>query len=244
MEDAPLAYYSLIEMMGRPGCAICNLLLRDADRFLDFMLYERVNEAETQQGARRRFGFCNTHAWQLLQYRGNALGIAILFRSAMEEALHVIAQAEPHAPPRDLAHWLGFDRTAAGRATSRRLDAAEPCMVCQAQAEAEARYLHALATFVHDARFHDALSASDGLCLPHFRMALRHAEDAAAERLIQIQVNKWRALQNDLQTFIDKNDYRRMNEPAGAERDSLIRAIRSLCGEEGVFGLDRRSPTA
>ncbi|MFC1463416.1 MAG: DUF6062 family protein [Candidatus Brachytrichaceae bacterium NZ_4S206] len=244
MEGMPLAYYSLIETMAQPGCAICNLLLRDADRFLDFMLYERVNEAETQQGVRRRFGFCNKHAWQLLQYRGNALGVAILFRSALGEALRVIEHTEPHASQRDLAHLFGFGRDAAGRAMSRLLDAIEPCMVCQTQAEAEARYLHALVAFVHDAQFHSALLASDGLCLPHFRMALRDAEDATAERLIQIQVNKWRALQSDLQTFIDKNDYRRMNEPMGTERDSYVRAIRSLCGEEGVFGVDARSPSA
>jgi hypothetical protein len=42
MRPTPYSYFDLVEAFGKPGCAVCNLLLRDADRFLDSILYEYV----------------------------------------------------------------------------------------------------------------------------------------------------------------------------------------------------------
>lgn len=238
----PLDYYSLIEMLPAPGCAICNLLLRDADRFLDGLLYERVNEADTQQGVRRRRGFCAEHAWQLLRYHGSALGAAILCRAATQETLSVLDAAQVNT-----AHPSGLGRILGGKAqpdTSALIDALAPqtpCVVCELQSRAERRYLLTLGEYLNDARLGRAFQDSEGLCLPHTRMALRLVHDmAAAETLLRVQEQKWRALSADLQTFIDRNDYRRMNEPMGAEKDSVPRAIRSLAGGKGVFGPDPR----
>lgn len=238
----PLDYYSLIEMFPRTGCAICNLLLRDADRFLDGLLYERVNEADTQRYARSRRGFCAEHAWQLLRYHGSALGAAILYRAAAQETLSILDSAQVGA-----VHLSGLGRILGGKAqpdASALIDALAPqapCVVCELQSQAERRYLLTLGEYLTDARLGDAFEHSEGLCLPHTRMALRVIHDmAAVETLLRVQAQKWRALSADLQTFIDRNDYRRMNEPMGAERDSVPRAIRSLSGYKGVFGLDPR----
>jgi hypothetical protein len=104
----PIDYYALIEAFGQPGCAICTLLLRSADRFLDSLLYEQVNESQTQRAIRARRGLCNEHAWQLTRYVGNALGIAILYRAAVDEVLSILERTAPKGPTQSgLARLLG-----------------------------------------------------------------------------------------------------------------------------------------
>lgn len=236
----PLDYHSLIETLRRPGCAICNLLLRDAERFLDGLLYERVNESDTQQSVRSRRGFCAEHAWQLLRYHGSALGAAILYRAATQEILSILDSAQISAvQPSGLGRILGGKAQPDASALIDALAPQSPCVVCELQSQAERRYLITLGEYLNDARLGGAFRDSEGLCLPHTRMALRLMRDRAAiETLLRVQEQKWRSLSADLQTFIDRNNYRRMNEPMGAERDSVPRAIRSLSGYKGVFGLD------
>jgi hypothetical protein len=132
----PLDYYSLLEMLPTPDCAICNLLLRDADRFLDGLLYERVNDADTLTGIRERRGLCSEHAWQLTRYHGSSLGVAILYRAALNEALEVIQSAlnmsatTGDAAQSGLARILGLKP---GQNAAPLDDALEPvnsCMAC------------------------------------------------------------------------------------------------------------------
>src|SRR5258708_20955368 len=88
----PLAYFDLIENFPKPGCAICNLVLRDVEHFLDLLLYERVTEPESHQAFRARRGLCNEHSSQLVQLRGGAVGAAVLYRAAVNEVLEIIEQ--------------------------------------------------------------------------------------------------------------------------------------------------------
>src|SRR5262245_17547672 len=91
----PLAYFDLIETLPEPGCAVCNLVLRDVAHFLDLLLYERVTEPETHRAFRARRGLCNEHSSRLVQLRGGAVGAAVLYRAALNEVLAIIEQLPP-----------------------------------------------------------------------------------------------------------------------------------------------------
>ena len=73
---------------------------------------------------------------------------------------------------------------------------------------------------LEDQELVDALQASDGLCLPHLRLALQSVRNAAAcEKLIAVHREKLEALHSDLAELIRKNDYRFMKEGLGKEGD-------------------------
>jgi hypothetical protein len=72
---------------------------------------------------------------------------------------------------------------------------------------------------------------SDGLCLPHLRVALaRIADPQVFEALLGAQRAIWQRLAEDLREFIRRTDYRFRDEPRGTEGDAWLRAVEALAG--------------
>lgn len=237
----PFSYYDLIEACAQPGCPVCGLLLRDAHRFIDSLLYEYVTKPSTNDTFRAARGLCNVHNWQLTRFGSQVLGIAILQDAALDAVLKII-EANPAQAQSALSRWLGSNARTTLSALADRLEPERPCPVCESVAEAEKMYLDTLNTYLTDERFQTAFRDSAGLCLPHFRAALRQAaEPAALERLLNHQTAIWQRLKRELETFITKNDYRYAGE-MGTERDSWLRAISALAGKDEVFGTRREKP--
>lgn len=239
----PLAYYDLVETFPKPGCAICNLLLRDVDQYLDSLLYEYVNDPATHRAFRGARGLCNAHGWQLTRYMGNSLGIAVLYRAAVDEVLKIIERTPIQTnTPSGLANLLGANSEANGLALADSLEPTGQCLACALAAAAEKRYIQTFSQHMANAQLQDAYRASDGLCLPHFRQALRETRNPIhLQQMISIQRDIWGRLKADLEEFESKSSHDRQHEPMGAEGDSWRRAIGRMAGEKGVFSLDRRS---
>src|SRR6185369_1004968 len=103
----PFSYYDLIETFPRPGCAVCNLLLRDSERHLDSLLYEYILDIETHRHIRAARGLCNEHTWQLKKYVGGALGIAILYEAELDEVQRIVEQTLPESIASRLGRLFG-----------------------------------------------------------------------------------------------------------------------------------------
>lgn len=237
----PFTYFDLVDAFAQPGCAICHLLRRDAERSLDALLYEYVNDPEVRAAFRARRGLCNEHSWQLASHTGNLLGIALLYRGVIDEVLTAFRQTLPQPGPAEgaSASWLRDLPRQAIHVLNRALQPGRKCMICESLAGAEGQYLQVLSEYVTDEKLLKAYRDSDGLCLPHFRKMLKttQAPDRSA-LLVSVQFAIWSRLYADLQEFIDKSDYRRISEAKGIEGDSWRRAIRGTAGEDGVFGKD------
>lgn len=234
----PLSLYDLLDRFPKPGCAVCALLRRDAERFLDTLLYEFVIDEESQQEFRNRLGLCNEHGWTLTRLSGGSLGTAILYRAALDEALQTMARTPARREARSgLARRLGKT----GSALAQTLKADGRCAACEHLDGAETHYIQTMRDYLGDARLVSAFRESSGLCLPHFRRLLDEAAGAAGiEVFVSAQRDIWARLKAELEEFIDKNRHERSREPMGAEGDSWQRVIGALAGGPGVFGADRQ----
>jgi hypothetical protein len=83
-----------------------------------------------------------------------------------------------------------------------------------------------------DARMQEALTQSEGLCVPHLRGAIALARsETAVDTLLTLTIAKYHSLQAELTEFIRKNDYRFIHEKMEAEGHSWLRALSALIGE-------------
>ena len=239
MDRSPV-YFDLIEALGQPGCAVCRLALRDVHRSLDSLLYEYVNEPETNDSFRQTRGLCNEHSWQLRQFKGAVLGVTILYEAVLDEVLKTIMSATV-TPSSRLARWLGANGEQSAASLADRLEPEASCIACKVLEQSEARCIKLLTEHAADKRVEQALRDSDGLCLPHFRQALRAADGSSnAGLLVTIQQDIWTRLQGELNLFMAKYDAQHAGEPVGAEGTSWQRTIARMSGEKGAVGQRRK----
>lgn len=98
------------------------------------------------------------------------------------------------------------------------------CPACEIEAHAERRYLAGVAGLGAEP-LAAALAAGSGF------VCLRHLEALPSGDVRDIFEGRLRQLLDELATFRRRQDYRFAGEPAGAERDSWLRAIRVLGGD-------------
>jgi hypothetical protein len=239
----PFNYYDLVECFAEPGCAICNLCQRDVNRFIDSHLYEYVNTPETHAAMRASRWLCAIHSAQLVNYGASVLGIAILEAAVLDELLKISAQTPTGAGAR-LTRILS--RGSNGNAElAENLEPERQCLACEVLHRAEASHLRALVSHLDDPRLEAAYRESQGLCLPHFRTALRLAPGAGVtDMLVTIQSRHWQKLKAQLETFADKYDVNHADQAMGAEGDSWHRALNLLAGHPQILGLRTSTESA
>src|SRR6266508_5902180 len=128
------AAFEVREALGHTGCAVCHLALRSVKRQIRSIAYEQVNDVDLRAQLRRAHGFCNAHAHQWLREARNVLGTALIYRDVLRSSAD---ELESGAARRGglLQGLFSGEREVA-------------CPVCEAQREAEARYVSALVGLV------------------------------------------------------------------------------------------------
>jgi hypothetical protein len=231
-------YYDLRQALTEPGCALCRLLAKVADNYIDGVLWELVNDGEIRRELNQARGYCRDHAWLLVRY-GASLGAAILMQDVIETLLKVIdlGSFEPQPATFSLRQMLRSNANSAEPSASTAnlvagLSPQVPCPVCAMVQKSENYYLDALVK--HFAVPDDLASvycASAGFCLPHFRLALsRVSDEETFTALVEAQKAVWQRLNVELKEFIRKNNYLFMKEGFGPEGDSWLRAIETVSG--------------
>jgi hypothetical protein len=233
-----ISLHILREAMAQTGCPICRLRFDAANRFLDNLLWESVNDPGARDAIRRARGLCHQHAWDMVR-NGATLGSTIIMRDVLNDILRTTQAAQFEGVPalslRRAQEALNREQPSA--ATARLVADLAPqtlCPVCAQAEKMESVYVGVLVDNLSGKENLLAdLQASDGLCLPHFRMALarlRNAADYAA--LVDVQERIWTLLIDQLSEVIRKSDYRFRHEPWGDERGSCKRSIAAVSGSQ------------
>jgi hypothetical protein len=233
----PFGYYDLLEAFPQRGCALCRLLARDKQQYLELLIFEYTMDIEINAVFRAARGLCSAHGAEFMAIQMSAVSIAKLYGGVIEEALALVdglIEAESNGRGRRRR-----DR-AAGRAAADALKPNAPCPCCQSLNVREADYAQIAAESLNEQSFREAFAASEGFCLPHLERILRSADGEAARFLMTTQRRIWAQMRADLHMFVAKQDPRFGAPPTDAEARSWRRALESISGMAGIFGLRGR----
>jgi hypothetical protein len=228
--------YKLLEACREPGCPVCLLEQRSVERYLEAQFYENVNSPKWRDELRTSLGLCPEHAWVAVEKRlGDALGFSIIYHDIVSSILRKLKTGG--TPVRAGGRWatgVGQIRESARKWIKPLLEsisARKRCPACEHRDRVTDTILSSLVKELHHAEVVEALEASEGLCLPHLRLALNHIpDDAVARRMLSIQQAKLEQLESELAEFIRKNDYQVIKEGFGSEGDAWLRAIGMVAG--------------
>lgn len=230
-------YEDLVDALGRPGCAICRLSTRRADRFLGSYIYEHVNDVDLRATIREARGFCEVHAGHFLE-KLDALAVAITYRDILNTLVRELEGAESHG--RDGADGLRARLRGLARGGSRRPRTPATCPVCEAERAAAGRALDVLTQ--HGDQIAKALAEGDPFCLPHAREALRRRPGFGVLR--DRQHRGWSALRDRLLEFIRKSDHNyRWDTLTDEERAAIVGGVRAVTGIRARPRDDARAET-
>ena len=230
-------YDDLLKAFAEPGCAICRQLAAGADKMIDSILYESVNDPPTRELFNASLGYCLTHS-QLMMRAGAALGVTIMLDNVLKILLRTL-EANPvenlsPSKRKQLLRSLNVNTTeVAVLDLADTLNPKSKCPVCVHEAELFGHYGRTLLAHIAPGNaLHHAYAQSDGLCLAHFRAVLATAQPGAAlNALVKAQQTIWQRLHEQSQEFIRKNDHRfRGQEPFGPEKDVWLRALTAVAG--------------
>ncbi len=224
------------DALPKPGCVVCRLKADAADRFLEGLLWECVNDPDMRRNIRQARGFCHEHAWRLV-HNGASLGATIIMRDVLQNVLETVESGRFQAlPALSLRHAReALDKKQPSAATAElvaALTSQSPCLACRQAETMEHVYM---STLLDNLLGEDGLLAayqgSDGLCLSHLRQALARARDEAVfEALVNVQQAIWKRLVGHLDEIIRKSDHRFQDEARGEETGACLRAITALAG--------------
>jgi hypothetical protein len=208
---------------------------KSVERYLDNQFYENVNSPRWRDRLRASLGFCHEHAWLAVEKRlGDALGLTIIYHDVVNNILRQLDQ-------NGSALHLSVRRSLFGQLPDQARDLIKKvlevisprkrCPACEHRDEMIRTILSALVVELTKSEMADALRASDGLCLPHLRLALEQVRDVSVlEKNITIQREKLENLKDELAEFIRKSDYQLIDRGFGTEGDAWLRAVGMIAG--------------
>ena len=194
-------------------CPICYLASEAEYRYLDTLLYEKMNDGAVRASLAKSHGFCRYHTYRLIDIGGYGTNVklAILYKDLVNALADEVAGLKDRGTPEEAAQ--------------------DGCPACRVAAETERTYTQVvLASLEHDAG-RKAYRQSFGLCMTHFFRVYGAVSRPTRAFLKGDQLTRLEGLAGDLGEFIRKSVVK--DEAFGPERDAWQRVIHLYAGTPG-----------
>jgi len=177
--------YHLREKLGEKGCPLCRMVRESEEHWGWTLLYEFTGDPEIHERFAKAGGLCAEHGElirRIVESRQlvTPSGVARLYETVTKEFLHRPSAQHPEA--RD-------------------------CPLCRYRRQAEERYTYFLADTLAEPDWQELFTRSDGLCMSHFELVMKHANREAAEFIQNDQSRRLRELLHLLQELQRKQRY-------------------------------------
>ena len=215
-------------------CPLCRLRIHCEDQYVDSMLSSAYMEPEWRIRSNET-GFCTRH-FELMFRRRNRLGLALMTHTHMQEVVASLEKIlEEGTPRRGL-----FAKKSEGDGAPAKIRARlAGCVICEQVDKALTRYAYTIAQlYFTNSEFKAQFEHSKGFCLPHLALVLEMAEKtlsgaqlpAFQKAVAALEMENLKRVEDELEWFTLKFDYRNDGKPWGNSKDAPERAINKLMG--------------
>jgi hypothetical protein len=224
-------------------CPVCAVLKKaGGDRMRSF-LDESGSTSALREEMVASQGFCGRHARRMF-HLGKApsagAGVAALYLELIERTITAL-QCELYSLPRHAPAIRGrvkFARpqrnncTVPAEACVSQLNQRAACPICRFETDAEYQAMVGFVLQLDDPAFRESYIATDGLCLPHLRMALGEADMEGKVFLAKTAHNMVASLLHLVREYTRKHNWHFRDETKfPEEQEAIIRTIRFQVGQ-------------
>ena len=226
-------------------CPLCRVRLKNDAMYVDNFLGASVMEPSTRVEVNKK-GFCPRHFSAMFD-SGNRLGLALMCHTYLKETMAAMktdadraaAEAKGEAAKGLFSRMGGKKSAGIQEAASAAKDMAGRCIICERLENTMDRYVYTLIyMWKKEADFRKAFAESKGLCLPHYAQVLGRAQEQLSgkelaefvETLTRIEQENLSRIEQEIEWFTLKFDYRNQGKPWGNSQDAVERTINKLRG--------------
>lgn len=208
-----MVWHELFDRMQNDQCPICELVNDRIKRSMDGFLYESVNDVTIRKNICSSNGFCNYHAYMLMEM-GDPLAHALIYSDLLKKAIDNMSGASLKQNSLYQSH--------------------NDCLFCKQAKESEDIYIIAFANAFKDTEFKDKYISGGMLCIPHLEL-IKNLKWLEADKTVDISIEKYRGLINDLSEIKRKNDYRFSSEVwTEQEKVAWKKAVKVINSTKGI----------
>lgn len=224
-------------------CPFCFLEREAEQHAISFILGSAYMEDDIREKTDAS-GFCRHHFKMMYDY-GNRLGNALILSTHLQKLNQELnEEIQAFAPGK--SNFFKRLRPTESRADDRKTPLgawiqkkSNDCYVCDHFNQIYCRYLDTFFDmYRQNEEFRVLFAKSKGFCLPHFGDLAETAEDKLSDKqknefypqLFSLMQENLNRIQEEVNWFVDKNDYRNKDKDWGTSADSIQRAMQKCAG--------------
>ncbi|AUS95226.1 ABC transporter substrate-binding protein [Clostridium thermosuccinogenes] len=234
-------------------CPLCLLEKKLEDEYIDYILGPSLMEPDGREVTNEK-GFCRRHYELLFKRQSNKLGLALILdthlveqnkklKKLFDSSISAIKGAPGVSALKNLLSRSSSKQTGAGESVDDLISALDnlesKCAVCSKLDYTMDRYIDVIFYLWSKERdFKDLFQSKKGFCLRHLKMLLAGAKKHLRQnefnefvvKVLEMQQENMERIQQEVNWFTKKFDYRYNDAPWGNSKDSVSRSIQKLAG--------------
>ena len=213
-------------------CPLCSMYHNLEESAIDFVMGPSYMEDDIRE-VTNKIGFCQTHVQKLYKNQ-NRLGLALMLHTHMQKVTKDLEKLSKGALS---TGGLFKKKSESNGVVSYVKSVTNRCYVCERIDNTFERYvITILYLYRTDEDFRKIFRNAKGVCMAHYATLTEYAPRELSgstlkdfiNDLNQTFLNNMSRIQDDLEWFIDKFDYRNSNEPWRNSKDALLRSVTKL----------------
>lgn len=234
-------------------CPVCLLEKKLEDEYIDYILGPSLMEPESRMATNNN-GFCRRHFKQLYNRQSSRLGLGLIIdthlydqnnklKKIFENKIETLKKESEISLIKSISNKISSKQTE----TERLLDEIiakltileDTCTICSKLSYTLDRYVDViLYLWFSEEDFKQLFNSKKGFCLKHLRLLLEGVKkylgpkEAAVfvSNLLNMQFENLERIQQEVNWFTKKFDYRYNDAPWGNSKDALPRSIQKIVG--------------
>ena len=235
-------------------CPICILEKKLEDENIEYVLGPFLMEPDGRMITNDK-GFCKTHFEMLYNTQANRLGLGLIVDTHMceqnsklkktyEDKIEQLKKDSEISMIKNFSNKISPKQTETEKLVddlvSKLSELEHSCTICSRLEQTMDRYIDVIFyLFFKEDEFKAMFNRQKGFCLKHLKQLLLNTKkylgpkDSAifVNNLMSIQIQNMERIQQEVNWFTKKFDYRFNDEPWGNSKDALIRSIQKFVGQ-------------
>lgn len=221
-------------------CPICELEIRFEKETVDYYLGPSLMEYDNRIETNKK-GFCERHFELMYNTQTNRLGLGLILDTYLQEQNKKLSKLmKVQSAEENRKVFFGRKKDSNSDKVHAYLEKhIDDCSICDKLSYTMDRYIDVIFyLYTKEDGFKEKFNNGLGFCLPHLKYLIEGAKNHLSpsrhedffNSLFKMQIENMERLQDEVDWFNKKFDYRNNEKPWGTSKDALIRGIKKVSG--------------